>query len=85
MLKPEIDNGDIVARRKYPAPAAGLDLDHIYDNAIRADLLSDVLAGWNQNQEFKEFIKQDESESQTYYVIHPVLKHLSILSLEKSR
>jgi len=81
LLKPEIDNGDIVTRRKYPAPPSGLDLDHIYDNAIRADLLSEVLAEWIENQEFKEFIKQDESESETYYVIHPVLKHLAILSL----
>ena len=44
LLKPEIDNGDIVARKKYPAPAYGVDIDHLYDNAIRADLLSEVLA-----------------------------------------
>jgi methionyl-tRNA formyltransferase len=80
LLKPEIDNGDIVARKKYPAPPSGVDIDHLYDNAIRADLLSEVLAGWMKNHEFEGFVEQDESESQTYYVIHPVLKHLAILS-----
>lgn len=80
LLKPEIDNGDIVARKKYPAPPSGVDIDHLYDNAIRADLLSKVLAGWMKNHEFEGFVEQDESESQTYYVIHPVLKHLAILS-----
>jgi len=80
LLKPEIDNGDIVARKRYPAPPSGVDIDHLYDNAIRADLLSEVLAGWMKNHEFEGFVEQDESESQTYYVIHPVLKHLAILS-----
>ena len=37
LLKPEIDNGDIVAR-KSTAPPSSVDIDHLYDNAIRADL-----------------------------------------------
>lgn len=44
-----IDTGAIVARRRYPAPTAGTDIDHLYDGAIRADLLVHVLGQFLQN------------------------------------
>ena len=81
LLEPQIDNGPIVARQHYPPPPPGLDVDHIYDNAIRADLLVKVLRDWQGKSAFSP-IHQNEDGSQTYYVIHPVLKHLALLSLE---
>tara|TARA_Y100001968_G_scaffold187014_1_gene171386 strand:- start:511 stop:1275 length:765 start_codon:yes stop_codon:yes gene_type:complete len=82
LLEPQIDNGPIVARQHYAPPPPGLDVDHLYDNAIRADLLVQVLRDWQAKSVINP-LHQNEVDSQTYYVIHPVLKHLTLLSLEK--
>ncbi|MEM6637404.1 MAG: formyltransferase family protein [Pseudomonadota bacterium] len=76
-LDPGIDTGAIVARQNYPAPPAGTDLDHVYDTAIRADLLCRVLLSY----ETVNPMPQGAEDGCTYYVIHPVLKHIALLSL----
>ena len=80
-LKPKIDTGDILARKRYSAPIPGVDIDYIYDNQIRADLLSETLGSYSENKEFDMIVSQNEKKSTTYYVIHPLLKHLAILSI----
>ena len=82
LLSSEIDTGVIVKRRKYPQPQFGLDIDHVYDGAMRADLLLSTLKEWSQHGEFRDVVKQTLEEGIEYYVIHPVLKHLAILSLK---
>lgn len=81
LLKPEIDMGSIVMRAHYDPPRAGSDIDYLYDGAIRADLLVRTLSLWQQQGGFSEAVIQNASEGAIYYVIHPVLKHLAILSL----
>jgi methionyl-tRNA formyltransferase len=78
ILDPEIDEGPILARRRYPPPPPGVDVDRIYDNAMRADLLADVLAGYAKTGGF-EVTTQSPDDGETYYVIHPVLKHIALL------
>lgn len=85
LLSPDIDLGPVVARRKYPPPPPGLDIDYLYDNAIRADLLADVLSEWRDRGGSFEPVGQDPAGGATYYVIHPVLKHLALLSIEEPR
>lgn len=80
-----IDTGTIVARRRYPAPVAGMDIDRRYDPAIRADLLARVLDEHRRSGRFPDGTAQNPGEGSVYYVIHPLLKHLGILSLEKER
>jgi methionyl-tRNA formyltransferase len=80
-LKPEIDTGDILARKRYSPPYNGEEIDYIYDNQIRADLLSEVLIQFGEKKEFEMVFSQNEAKSTTYFVIHPVLKHLALLSL----
>ena len=81
LLTADIDTGPIVARRRYPPPPLGLDIDYIYDNALRADLLINVLAEWRETRAFPVISSQSADEGTMYYVIHPVLKHLALLSL----
>lgn len=81
LLSSRIDEGDIVARRAYPAPPAGLDIDHLYDGAIRADLLKRTLRDWLASRDFGFRMRQTAGEGGEYYIIHPVLKHLALLSL----
>lgn len=76
----DIDSGPIVTRQHYPTPPAGMDVDNLYDGAIRADLLVRVLEKFSA-QGMPE-TEPPEGKGTTYYIIHPVLKHLSLLSLE---
>lgn len=82
-LDREIDTGPIVTRRHYPRPPADIDLDRIYDPAIRADLLVRVMREYARSGALPAVEHQNPDEGATYYVIHPVLKHLAILSLSK--
>ncbi len=84
ILEKEIDAGPILARRRYPRPPAGLDIDYLYDGAIRADLLVDVLKSYGRTGVLPRVASQDASSGGTYYVIHPVLKHIALLSLASS-
>lgn len=81
ILDRTIDTGPVVARRHYPLPPAGMDVDCIYDCAIRADLLVRVLKGYAGKGSFEQEMPQDAEHGMNYFVIHPVLKHLALLSL----
>ena len=70
-LSPEIDKGDILIRKRYNPPKLGMDIDHLYDNQIRADLylsIDELL----KNKSFEMIISQNQQDSTTYYVIHPI-------------
>ena len=82
LLDRNIDTGPIVARRHYPKPHRGMDIDHVYDPAIRADLLIRVMSVYAKEGRLPSIGYQTRAEGTTYYVIHPVLKHLAVLSLE---
>ena len=77
-LTEDIDCGPIIMRRKFPAPAEREKLDHIYDSECRASVLIETLAAYTRNGSFK-FDLESNIGGQTFYVIHPVLKHIAIL------
>lgn len=82
LLESTIDTGPILARKRYPRPPAGVDIDYLYDPAIRADLLADVLATRQRLGHLPPPEPQRPEDGQTYYVIHPVLKHLAVLGTQ---
>ena len=77
LLDATIDTGPILLRKRYPAPPVGVEVDYCYDSAIRADAMVAALARWGEPPE-----AQDSAEGTTFYVIHPVLKHLALLQRE---
>lgn len=80
-LSPNLDGGPIIARRQYPIPPAEIDIDYVYDTAIRADLLVDVLEKWQTTGDLPTALPQSDLDGDCYFVIHPILKHLSRLSV----
>ena len=82
ILDKGIDTGAIVARQRFARPPAGTDVDCMYDNAIRACLLVEVLEVFQKTGKLPEHIPQSPHAGTTHYVIHPVLKHIALLSLE---
>ena len=83
ILDRTIDTGPIVARCRYPRPPSGLDIDRVYDAAIRADLLVRVMQDYVKSGRLTIIEHQRPDEGMVYYVIHPVLKHVAILSLDR--
>ena len=71
-----LDTGDVIYQKIFEKPNHVF-IDDVYDSFIRSETMVDVL---KNNQLEKKFKKQDQTSGNTFYIIHPVLKHISILS-----
>ena len=81
-LNEEIDCGPVLLRRKFPPPANRQAIDHIYDSGARAKVLVETLRRYQACGDW-EFELSDNAGGETYYIIHPVLKHLAILARKR--
>ena len=72
-----LDTGDIIFQKKFEKPSHPY-LDEIFDPYIRSETLIEVIK--TNRLSSSNFIKQDVTSGETYYIIHPVLKHISILN-----
>jgi methionyl-tRNA formyltransferase len=81
-LNEEIDCGPVLVRRKFPPPVNRQAIDHIYDSGARAKVLVETLKRY-QAEGGWAFELPDNTGGETYYIIHPVLKHLAILAQER--
>lgn len=76
-LTEKIDCGPILERYKVTQNFERDQLDHFYDSAIRSRVLVKTLK--NLQNKLKIEPEIHNSNGQTYYIIHPVLKHIAIL------
>ena len=79
IIDEQIDTGGIVKKRVFPPPADRTTIDVYYDPLMRAELLADVLREFREDGEVP-VAPQDTATGETYFIIHPVLKHIAILS-----
>lgn len=78
-LTPEIDGGPILLSEEFDPPV-GLELmDHIFDNAARSRVLVKTLKKLKATGGPNSFSSDKNCGGDTYYIIHPLLKHLAIL------
>jgi len=75
-----IDTGDIIYQKKFQKPDH-IFIDDVFDSHIRSETLIDVLE--NKLLLPNKFKKQDSETGNTYFIIHPVLKHIAILNCIK--
>ena len=80
IMNEDLDNGPIIFQRNFQKPNH-LFIDEVYDSHIRSETLLDVLK--NHMLEKGSLKEQNPLEGQTYFIIHPVLKHIAILSCIK--
>ena len=77
LLNEKIDSGPILLRRKFSPPKNCINIDHIFDSAARSKVLIETLKDYLIK---KKLVLKDYCEnSETFYIVHPVLKHLAIL------
>jgi methionyl-tRNA formyltransferase len=53
----------------------------LYDATIRADTMCRTLAHFSHQRAVDAQIEQSADQGRTYFVIHPILKHIALLSL----
>ncbi len=76
-LEKEIDAGPLLMRKKYPVPKEEIDFDYIYESVCRADVLASTLEYFQQNKDWP-IVNANQKEGRTFYIIHPLLKHLCL-------
>jgi len=76
-MSKKIDKGDVIGKKLFKKPKI-LNIDYEYDCYIRSELLIDVMKEYIKNKKFDS--KPQGKDGEIYFVIHPVLKHLAILS-----
>ena len=73
-----LDTGPILFQKKFQKPNHKY-LDDVFDPYIRSETLIELLSHKTYTP-FTEPIKQNPADGETYHIIHPVLKHIAILS-----
>jgi hypothetical protein len=69
----------MILRESYSKPNKLVNIDVWLDNALRADTLSKSIKLLENN--YTGFSRDINEEDEEYYVIHPLLKHIALLSL----
>ena len=74
-----LDEGPKLFKKEYKISQKSVDFDYVLDPLVRTKTLIEFLKKNKINP-----IKQNRNEqSTTFYIIHPLLKHLSILKYNK--
>jgi len=77
-LTAEIDAGPVLMRRRFPVPPDRTQIDHLHDSAARATVLCEVLQVYNRTGNWPDAEVATTETARTFYVIHPVLKHIAV-------
>jgi len=77
----QIDHGEIIKIKKYPMPTDGENIDYVYDSYIRSDALVETIKEYAKQNHFVSCPQKGESE--IFYIIHPILKHIAIISCKQ--
>ena len=80
-LSEGIDEGNMITGSSFEIPKEEVDIDYIYEPYIRSGVLLDAIREYHSSHGFAEK-KQSVEGAETYYIIHPVLKHLAIKKTE---
>lgn len=81
-LSEGIDEGEIITQETFSVPKEPVDIDYIYEPYIRSRVLIKVMKQYFETGRLtcKE---QKWDGAETYFIIHPVLKHLALLGIEQ--
>jgi methionyl-tRNA formyltransferase len=81
-LTPGLDEGHVAASALFPTPPKGVNVDYVYEPYIRARVLVQAMRQYHKLGFFPEKPQASE-QANTFYIIHPVLKHIALLGIEK--
>lgn len=80
-MNAEIDKGNIICSDDFDVPDKGVNIDYLYEPYVRSKVLAKALKQYEKNGKFEEH-EQKMDKAETYFIIHPVLKHIALMGLE---
>ncbi len=82
IMSEKIDAGPVIHREKFSLPPDLSKIDHIYDSSVRSKVLIKTLKMIDDIDSIEDlfFRQKVKNKDLNYFIIHPVLKHLSILN-----
>lgn len=78
-LSEKIDEGEVLTQEVFERIPRDVDIDLLYEPYLRSRVLKTTIQRYIANGELNG-VPQEHNGAQTYYIIHPVLKHLALLS-----
>lgn len=84
IMTPDLDAGDVVAEKRFPMPDQGVDIDYIYDPYIRARVLVKAVGVYLEQGVFSGRA-QGKTGARTYFIAHPLLRHIVRLEQEMGK
>ncbi len=74
IMNEQIDAGELLLKRHFEIPKGYHDFDSVVDPIIRAQTLID----WFSSNDKFTLVNTHEDKGNTFYIVHPVLKHIAI-------
>lgn len=84
ILNERIDGGPVLASRRFAPPADRTTIDHGYDPYLRSLVLVEVLERYRATGRL-DASPQPSHGGRTFHVMHPVLRHVAVLSARETR
>ena len=78
-LNQKIDSGKILMSSKFKVPKKKYEIDDFYDSFVRGIVLLKTIKFYYKNNKWP-IKKVNKLNHKNYYIIHPLLKHIAILS-----
>lgn len=83
-LSEGIDEGEIIAWDTFRVPEEPVDIDYIYEPYMRSRVLIKAMQKYISDGGITA-CEQSTEGAETYFIIHPVLKHIAILGIKKEQ
>lgn len=83
-LSEGIDEGEVIACETFDIPKEPVDIDYIYEPYMRSRVLIKVLKKYLSDGGLTS-CRQSMEGAETYFIIHPVLKHIAMLGIKKKQ
>lgn len=81
VLNEQIDSGEVLYKKQFDLNKSFVDYDKVLDPIVRASTLVDFLKGVEDSYDIlnmKNKVDEEREESNKFYIIHPLLKHIAI-------
>ena len=78
LMEDGIDEGPILHRKKYQIKQQVVDFDYVLDPLVRTKILIEFFEHGVVNLK-----QEDHEDASTFYIVHPLIKHASILKHNK--
>ncbi len=78
-LNEGIDEGPLLYKKEYKISEKGIDFDYVLDPLVRAKALIEYL----KIDKIKSTQQNSNEKKSTFYIIHPLLKHISIIKYNR--